>query len=241
MGTPLRKKGKQHVQAQKRTSQINHFYNIKNMGIGKSRGTSPINVNDMLENVEMNQQIESEKQEIDKLLIEIRETKETLIKFNEDLEKAIAAECHIEGALKAIAGSCENIVNGICNAIVKAERDTKFKTTLTPEQLVKLRQLIDHSVESWISVLANHRSEQTRLITEHEANMRKILRRNGRRLVLGLLDESLGDIPARYTMGLDWLCIVSHKTNRDSLPPLLQSVYGGYSVYQQVTSKLNCI
>ena len=148
------------------------------MGIGKSRGTSPINVNDMLENVEMNQQIESEKQEIDKLLIEIRETKETLIKFNEDLEKAIAAECHIEGALKAIAGSCENIVNGICNAIVKAERDTKFKTTLTPEQLVKLRQLIDHSVESWISVLANHRSEQTRLITEHEANMRKILRRN---------------------------------------------------------------
>ena len=101
------------------------------MGIGKSRGTSPINVNDMLEKVEMNQQIESEKQEIDKLLVEIREAKETLIKFNEDLEKAIAAECHIEGALKAAVGSCDNIVNGICNAIVKAERDTKFKTTIT--------------------------------------------------------------------------------------------------------------
>ena len=126
----------------------------------------------------MNQQIESEKQEIDKLLIEIREAKETLIKFNEDLEKAIAAECHIEGALKAAAGSCDNIVNGICNAIVKAERDTKFKTTITPEQLAKLRQLINHSIDSWTSVLANHRAEQTRLITEHESNMRKILRRN---------------------------------------------------------------
>lgn len=148
------------------------------MGIGKSRGTSPVNVNDMLENVEMNQQIESEKQEIDKLLVEIREAKETLIKFNEDLKKAIAAECHIEGALKAAAGSCENIVNGICNAIVKAERDTKFKTTITPEQLAKLRQLIDYSIESWISVLANHRAEQSKLITEHESNMRKILRRN---------------------------------------------------------------
>ena len=148
------------------------------MGIGKSRGTSPINVNDMLENVEMNQQIESEKQEIDKLLVEIREAKETLIKFNEDLEKAIAAECHIEGALKAAAGSCENIVSGICNAIVKAEQDTKFKTTITPEQLTKLRQLIDHSVESWISVLANHRTEQAKLIAEHESNMRKILRQN---------------------------------------------------------------
>lgn len=148
------------------------------MGIGKSRGTSPINVNDMLEKVEINQQIESEKQEIDKLLIEIREAKETLIKFNEDLEKAIAAECRIEGALKAAAGSCENIVRGICNAIVKAERDTKFKTTITPEQLTKLRQLIDHSIESWISVLANHRAEQAKLIAEHESNMRKILRRN---------------------------------------------------------------
>lgn len=132
------------------------------MGIGKSRGTSPINVNDMLENIEMNQQIESEKQEIDKLLIEIREAKETLIKFNEDLEKAIAAECHIEGALKTTAGSCENIVNGICNAIVKAERDTKFKTTITPDQLTKLRQLIDHSIEIgfryWLITASNKRN-----------------------------------------------------------------------------------
>lgn len=154
------------------------FYNIKNMGIGKSRGTSPINVNDMLEKVEINQQIETEKSEVDKLLIEIREAKETLIKFNKDLEKAIAAESHIEGALKAAAGSCDNIVSGICNAIVKAERDTKFKTTITPDQLTKLRQLIDHSIESWSAVLANHRAEQSRLITEHESNMRKILRRN---------------------------------------------------------------
>lgn len=148
------------------------------MGIGKSRGTSPINVNEMLEKIEINQQIEAEKSEVDKLLVEIRKAKETLIKFNEDLEKAIAAECHIESALKAAAGSCDNIISGICNAIVKAERDTTFKATITPEQLVELRQLIDHSVESWTSVLANHRAEQTKFITEHESNMRKILRRN---------------------------------------------------------------
>lgn len=47
------------------------------MGIGKSRGTSPINVNDMLEKVEINQQIEAEKSEVDKLLVEIIEAKET--------------------------------------------------------------------------------------------------------------------------------------------------------------------
>lgn len=86
----------------------------------------------MLEKVEINQQIETEKSEVDKFLVEIREAKETLIKFNEDLEKAIAAESHIEGALKAAVGSCDNIVNCICNAIVKAERDTNFKATITP-------------------------------------------------------------------------------------------------------------
>lgn len=148
------------------------------MGIGKSRGASPLNVSNMLEEVEINQQIKAEKSEVNKLLVEIKEAKETLIKFNEDLEKAIAAENHIEAALKAAVGSCDNIVNGICNAIVKAERDTKFKTTITPNQLAKLRQLIDHSIENWISVLVNHRVEQTKLITEHESNMRKILSRN---------------------------------------------------------------
>ncbi len=66
----------------------------------------------------------------------------------------------------------------LCNAIVKAERDTEFKATITPEQLTELRQLIAHSINSWTSVLANHRAEQTKLITEHESNMRKMLRRN---------------------------------------------------------------
>ena len=148
------------------------------MGIGKSKGTSPININDILEKVEIDQQIEAEKSEVDRLLVEIREAKETLIKFNADLEKAIAAESHIEAALKAAAGSCDNIVNGICNAIVKAERDTNFKATITSEQLAQLGQLIDHSINSWTSVLANHQAEQPKLIAEHESNMRKILKRN---------------------------------------------------------------
>ena len=132
----------------------------------------------MLEEVEINQQIEAEKSEVDKLLVEIREAKETLIKLNKDLDKAIAAECHIEGALKAAAGSCSNVVNGICNAIVKAERDARFKATISPEHLAQLQQIIDKSVEAWKTILKNHRSEQTRMLTEHESNMRKILRRN---------------------------------------------------------------
>ena len=56
----------------------------------------------MLEKVEINQQIETEKSEVDKLLVEIREAKETLIKFNEDLEKAIAAEATLRVSSKLL-------------------------------------------------------------------------------------------------------------------------------------------
>ena len=77
-----------------------------------------------------------------------------------------------------------------------------FKATITPEQLDQLRQLIDHSIESWTSVLANHRAEQSRFITEHESNMHKTLGQDEGVLVLRFLDESLGDILARLYAGI---------------------------------------
>ena len=130
----------------------------------------------MLEKVEMNQQIESEKQEIDKLLVEIREAKETLIKFNEDLEKAIAAECHIEGALKAAVGSCDNIVNGICNAIVKAERDTKFKTTITPICPLSMDMIPDRTISATYApeLIPNATPPTITSFTAMEANITKL-------------------------------------------------------------------
>lgn len=97
-------------------------------------------------------------------------------------------------------------VNGICNAIVKAERDTKFKATNTPEQLAELRQLIDHSIENWISVYTNHRAEQSRLITEHESNMLKILRRNEGVWFSDFRMKVLVILLLVYTLGL-WLVV----------------------------------
>ena len=148
------------------------------MGIGKSRVASPLDVDNMMKCVETNQQIETERQEVNKLLSEIREAKETLTKFNDDLEKAIAAECRIEGALKAAVSSCDNIVSEICNAIVKAEQSTEFKATISPEHLAQLQKLVGQSVDSWDLLLANYHSKMEKTFIEHEANIRKVLRQN---------------------------------------------------------------
>lgn len=148
------------------------------MGIGKSKITPSINVDDMFKSAEISNEIETEKQDADKLLVEIRETKDVLLKIHQDLQESIKAESDAAVVLKAAIGSSDNIINGICNAIVKAERNTQFKATITSEHLSQLQRLLDQATGTWKTVLENHRSEQVKMLTEYETNMRKILRRN---------------------------------------------------------------
>ena len=74
--------------------------------------------------------------------------------------------------------SSDNIINGICNAIVKAERDTQFKATISSEHLAQLQELLNQTVKAWKIILENHHSEQMKMLSEYASNMRKILRRN---------------------------------------------------------------
>ena len=148
------------------------------MGIGKSKITPSINVDDMLKKAEISHEIEAEKQDADKRLTEIREAKEALLKIHQDLQDAIKAERDAAMILKTAIDSFGNIINGICNAIVKAEQNTQFKATIKSEHLAQLQQLLNQAIETWKTLLENHRYEQTKMLTEHESNMRKILRRN---------------------------------------------------------------
>lgn len=80
--------------------------------------------------------------------------------------------------LQEAISSSNNIINSICNAIVKAEQNTQFKATIKSEHLVQLQQLLNQAIETWKTLFENHRSEQAKMLTEHGTNMRKILRRN---------------------------------------------------------------
>lgn len=149
------------------------------MGIGKSRISPSINVDDMLKKAESSYGIEAEKQDADKRLAEVREAKDALVKIHQDLQDAIKAERDAAMILKTAIDSSGNIINGICNAIVKAERDTQFKATIKSEHLAQLQELLNQAVKTWKTVLENHHSEQMKMLSEHESNMRKLLRRNG--------------------------------------------------------------
>ena len=148
------------------------------MGIGKSKITPSINIDDMLKKAEISHEIEVEKQDADKRLTEIREAKEVLLKIHQEFQDVIKAEGNAAMILKAAIDSSDNIVNGICNAIVKAEQNTQFKAIIKSEHLAQLQQLLNQAIETWKNMFENHRSEQAKMLTEHESNMRKILRRN---------------------------------------------------------------
>ena len=87
------------------------------MGIGKSRITPSINIDDMLEKAEINHEIEAEKQDADKRLAEVREAKDALVKAHQDLQNAIKAERDAAMILKTAIDSSDNIINGICNCL----------------------------------------------------------------------------------------------------------------------------
>ena len=148
------------------------------MGIGKSKITPSINVDDMLKKAGISHEIEAEKQDADKRLTEIREAKEALLKIHQDLLDAIKAEGEAAMVLQEAISSSNNIINGIYNAIVNAEQNTRFKATIKSEHLAQLQQLLNQTIKAWKTVLENHRSEQAKMLTKHESNMRKILRRN---------------------------------------------------------------
>ena len=97
---------------------------------------------------------------------------------HQEFQDVIKAEGNAAMILKAAIDSSDNIVNGICNAIVKAEQNTQFKAIIKSEHLAQLQQLLNQAIETWKTILENHRSEQAKMLTEHESNMRKILRRN---------------------------------------------------------------
>ena len=59
------------------------------MGIRKSNITPSINVDDMLKSAEISHEIEAEKQDVDKLLVENVRPKESYFKYTKDMQNFI--------------------------------------------------------------------------------------------------------------------------------------------------------
>lgn len=129
----------------------------------------------MFSDVDADVQIEKENSEADEQLKTIRASTAMLQAHSEKLCECVEAEKNATAALNAAAGSCDNAVTGICNAILAAQQNTVFKTKVEPEHMAQLQQLIADGIVKEEKLLAEHRTKQAQILAEHEEKMRKIL------------------------------------------------------------------
>lgn len=121
------------------------------------------------------QELEGLLQEVDRqilalrnLLKEINELKEELHGIHGSLMHTAKRERAAFNALNAAKDSAGNIVDGICNAIVKAERHTVIPAKIGTDELEKVNQCSANHIKAEKELLENHRKEFARQLRNSE-------------------------------------------------------------------------
>lgn len=106
--------------------------------------------------------------ELRNLLKEINELKEELHGIHGSLMHTAKRERAAFNALNAAKDSADNIVNGICNAIVKAEQHTVIQATVGTDELKKVNQCSAAHIKAEEELLERHRNKLARHLRDNE-------------------------------------------------------------------------
>lgn len=135
-----------------------------------------------LNNYTPGQELNEDKQELDgllqevsdqilairNLLKEINELKEELHGIHGSLRHTAKRERAAFNALNATKDSADNIVNGISNAIVKAERHTVIQAKIGTDELEKVNQCSANHIKAEGELLESHRNKLARHLRDSE-------------------------------------------------------------------------
>lgn len=135
-----------------------------------------------LANYTPEQELEEDKQELEKLLQEVSDQvlairnllkeinalKEELHGIHGSLMHTAKRERAAFNALNAAKDSADNIVNGICNAIVKAERHTIIQATVGTDELEKVNQCSAAHIKAEEELLERHRNKLAKYLHSGE-------------------------------------------------------------------------
>lgn len=117
--------------------------------------------------------IESGKEEIHATLNEIESAKEALSSVIKELTEANRTMRLTKTALMAVQKSTENIVDGICNAIVKAEQ-SNLKVGINDEGLTLLNERNNTAIAAFKQALDEHEKRINVLFTHQQKELKRI-------------------------------------------------------------------
>lgn len=114
------------------------------------------------------EEIDSRTVELRDLLNKISTVKEELHVIHDSLMHTAKRERAAFTALSAAKDSADNIVNGICNAIVKAEQQTVIQAHVGTDELEKVSQCSANHIKAEEKLLENHRNRLARHLHDNE-------------------------------------------------------------------------
>lgn len=144
------------------------------MSIGKSRNSS-IDINDLVNEIDSENQVNAISADIDKRLAELKAANRRLQEATDELRKATIALDKATTALNSAVASSDNIVSGICKAIVEAQHNTVFEAKIMPKHLEQLQNLTSDFLTKEKLFFEIHRAKQEQQIESYERRIKDML------------------------------------------------------------------
>ena len=112
------------------------------------------------------------------LLGEVKELRGEFLDIHGTMKHTLYRENMAKNALQAAADSADNAVSGICNAIVKAERNTVIPAKVDESELAKLKKYVDFQIAKDKELLTQHQKVLEQMMEKHRTELAKYLRTN---------------------------------------------------------------
>ena len=141
--------------------------------MGRNKKDATQDVLNLYNQMQEDENIESGKDEIKVTLEEIESTKEVLNKAKEELDNAYQKLESTRIALVAAQESTDNIVGGVCNAIIKAER-SNLKVGINDEGLAQLNERNNTAITAFKQALDEHEKRINVLFTHQQKELKRI-------------------------------------------------------------------
>lgn len=141
--------------------------------MGRNKKDAAQDVLNLYNQMQEDEIIENGKGEIHATLNEIEAAKEALASVMKELADANRTLVSTRTALMAVQKSTENIVGGICNAIVKAEQ-SKLKVGINDEGLAQLNERNATVISTFKQALDEHEQRINALFVHQQTELKRI-------------------------------------------------------------------
>ena len=141
--------------------------------MGRNKKDAAQDVLTLYNQMQEDETIERGKEEIRSTLDEIASAKKVLSSVMVELSEANRTMKLTKTALMAVQKSTDNIVGGVCNAIVKAER-SNLKVGINDEGLAQLNERNDAAISAFKQALNEHEKRINALFAHQQMELKRI-------------------------------------------------------------------